>query len=486
MFRQSARRGLTRRHVMQGAAGVAITAGLPRDAIAAEEVGPVMAQLSAYMAEASQRALPERAARDTKHHILDTLAAMVSGSELPPGQAALRFARAYGGSRTATVVASDMLLGPIEAAIVNGALAQADETDDNYSAGGAHPGCAVVPAALALGEAGGIDGARFVRAVTLGYDVGMRAMKTILGATVLRDTHGIVGTFGAAAAAGAIAGFDAQHMRWLLDYASQQAATGFGAWQRDSEHIEKAFVFGAMNARNGVTAALLIQSGWTGVADVFTGHENFFQSYAPKADPSGLIDRLGEHYEVSDTIIKKWSTGGPIQSPLDSLVNLRRQHDFTADQVKEIAVRLSTSAAPKVDNSQSPDLCLQYLAAVLLLDRTVSFHAAHDTARMTDPAIMRERAKVKVIAEDDLERLLPKRVAIVEVTLADGTKLTERNDTVRGTPENPMSEDEIVAKARDLVTPVLGAATCGRLIDAVLGLERIKDVRELRPLLQKA
>ena len=125
MFRQSARRGLTRRHVMQGAAGIAITAGLPRDAIAAEEVGPVMAQLSAYMAEASQRALPERAARDTKHHILDTLAAMVSGSELPPGQAALRFARAYGGSRTATVVASDMLLGPIEAAIVNGEIGRA-------------------------------------------------------------------------------------------------------------------------------------------------------------------------------------------------------------------------------------------------------------------------------------------------------------------------------------------------------------------------
>ncbi len=479
------RTALTRRHAVQGAASIAIAAALPRSAVAADEVGPVMARLSAYMAEAGQRALPERAARDTKHHILDTLAAMVSGSELAPGRAALRFARAYDGGKTATVAASDLLLGPIEAAMVNGALAQADETDDNYSAGGAHPGCAVVPAALAMGEANGVDGTRFLRAVTLGYDVGMRAMKTILGATVLRDTHGIVGTFGAAAAAGAIAGFDAQHMRWLLDYASQQAATGFGAWQRDSEHIEKAFVFGTMNARNGITAALLVQAGWTGVADVFTGHENFFQSYAAKADPNGLIDRLGEHYEVSDTIIKKWSTGGPIQSPLDALVNLRRQRDFTADQVKQIVVRLSTSAAPKVDNSQSPDLCLQYLAAVLLLDRTLSFRAAHDTARMIEPAIMRERAKVKVVAEADLEKLLPKRVAIVEVTLDDGTRLVERNDTVRGTPENPMSEDEIVAKARDLVTPVLGAATCDKLVAAVLGLERIKDVRELRPLLQK-
>jgi 2-methylcitrate dehydratase PrpD len=487
MDSEDMRRRLDRRSLLLGSVGLAAAAALPRPAsAAADEVGTVMARLSAYMSEAGRRALPEQIVHETKYHILDTLAAMISGSELPPGEAALRFARSYGGGGNTTVVASKVLLGPIESAIVNGALAQADETDDNYSAGGAHPGCAVVPAALAAAETFGADGTRFLRAVTLGYDVGMRAMKAILGATVLRDTHGIVGTFGAAAAAGAIAGLDAQQMRWLLDYASQQAGATFGAWQRDIEHMEKAFVFGAMNARNGVTAALLVHAGWTGVADVFTGHENFFQTYAPKADPKGLIDGLGERFEVAATIIKKWSTGGPIQSPLDALVDLRKQRAFTAADVKEIVVRLSTSAAPKVDNVASPDLCLQYLAAVLLLDGTVSFHAAHDKARMTAPAIQRERAKVKVVAEEELERLLPKRVAVVEVTLADGTRLTERNDTVRGTPENPMSRDEIVAKARDLIVPVLGAETCGKLVDAIFALEQVKDVRELRPLLQKA
>ena len=104
---------------------------------------------------------------------------------------------------------------------------------------------------------------------------------------------------------------------------------------------------------------------------------------------------------------------------------------------------------------------------------------------MQDPAILRERAKVQVTAEEELERLLPKRVAVVEVTLADGTHLSERNDTVRGTPEDPMSKDEIVAKARDLITPVLGAETCTKLIEKVFGLEQMKDVRDLRPLLQR-
>jgi 2-methylcitrate dehydratase PrpD len=481
--RRRAINNLSRRTVLGGLAGAAL---LPRGArAAADDISPVMRKLAAYMAGAGERALPDKAAREAKYHILDTLAAMISGSELPPGQHALDFVRAYGGAPKVTVVATDILAGPLEAAIVNGAFAQADETDDNYSAGGAHPGCAIVPASLAMGELLGVDGTRFVRAVALGYDVGMRAMKSVYRDNVLRDTHNIVGTFGASAAAGAIAGFDEQRMRWLLDYAAQQAGSGFGAWQRDTEHTEKAFLFGSAAARNGVTAALLIKTGWTGVDDVFSGHENFFQAYAPKSDPATLVDKLGERFEVTQTIIKKWSTGGPIQSPLDAVVNLRKEHSFKADDVKEITVHLSTSAAPKVDNVVGPDLCLQYLVAVLLLDGTVSFKAAHDKARMDEPAIQAQRRKVHVVADEALERMLPRRVAVIEIALADGTVLKETNDTVRGTPENPMSEDEIVGKARDLIVPVLGADKGAALIDRVLTLEGVKDVRELRPLLQR-
>jgi 2-methylcitrate dehydratase PrpD len=475
---------LTRRGLLSLGIGTVAAAALSRGSAADEEVGAVMDKLSKYMSAAGSRALPPVVAEQTKNHILDTLAAMISGSELPPGRHALQFARAVGGENIATIAASDMLRGPIEAAIVNGALAQADETDDNYNAGGAHPGCAVVPAALAMGEFLRIDGASFVRAVTLGYDVGMRAMKTVLGATVLQDTHNVVGTFGAAAAAGSVANLNTQQMRWLLDYASQQAGAGYAIWQRDPAHMEKAFVFGSMGARNGVTAALLVQSGFTGLNDVFSGRDNFFSVYAPKADPGGLVEGLGERYEVAETNIKKWSTGGPVQSPLDAVADLRRRHSFDAGDVKQVVVRLSTSAAPKVDNVQSPDLCLQYLVAAMLLDGTLTFRAAHDIARMNDAAVVRLRAKVQVTAEQELERLLPRRVAVVEITLNDGTLLSERNDTVRGTVENPMTRDEVVAKARDLVNPVLGDKKGAQLVEKVYALETVKDIRELRPLLQ--
>src|ERR1700680_1720300 len=98
--------------------------------------GSVMAELSTYMSEARTQPLPDEVTEKVKHHVLDTLAAVVSGSQLPPGRAALRFARAYGGEKVAMVVASSVLCGPIEAVLANGVLAHSDETDDSHAPSG--------------------------------------------------------------------------------------------------------------------------------------------------------------------------------------------------------------------------------------------------------------------------------------------------------------------------------------------------------------
>jgi 2-methylcitrate dehydratase PrpD len=445
-----------------------------------------MLRLSSYMAEARERVLPAEVIEKTKHHILDTLAAMISGSRLPPGRLAIQFARAYSGEKIATVAGSDVVCGPMEAALANGMLAHSDETDDTHAPSQSHPGCAVVPAALATGEQFGIDGARFLRAVALGYDIGPRVTMT-LGALAYMDeshrsTHSISGEFGAAAAAGSAANLVAQQMRWLLDYAAQQAS-GIAAWQRDTEHIEKGLVFAGFPARSGVTAALLIQAGGTGIADIFSGSDNFFLAYQPKADPEKLIEKLGERYEVTRTSIKKWTVGSPIQAPLDALEIIFKKRPFDADQVRSVVVRVATKEASIVNNREIPDICLQHMVAVMLLDKTASFKAAHDTARMQDPTVLRQRAKVQLIPDEELDRLLPQREAIVEVTLTDGTKLTERVEAVRGSAENPMNREEVVAKSRDLMTPILGAAPCNRLIDRIMSLESVKDIRQLRALL---
>lgn len=488
----------TRRGVL-GMIGMGLAGALPAPASlalmaqlsagTASAPGSVMQKLSAYMSEAAGRALPAEVVEKAKQHVLDTLAAMISGSELGPGRAALEFSRDYGGKEVATVVAANFLCGPIEAALTNGVLAHADETDDSHAPSQSHPGCAVIAAALAAAERFGISGTHFMRAVVLGYDVGPRFTMTLGSQRFEADshwsTHSISPLFGAAAAASCAAGLNAQQMRWMLGYTAHQSS-GLGAWSRDTEHVQKAFHFGGMTARSGVTSALLVQAGWTGVDDILSGKDNFFAAYNPHADPAGLIDGLGERYEVTQTNIKKWPVGSPIQAALDALEGLRAQRPFEAAQVRQVIVRLGTDEAAIVNNREIPDICLQHVVAVMLMDGTIKFAAVHDKERLRDPATLETRAKVQLVPDDQLQRLMPLRVAIVEVHLSDGSQMTRRVDDVRGTPKNPMGRAEIVGKARDLIAPVLGSVQGSALIDKVLRLESVADIRELRPLLQRS
>src|SRR5262245_14399856 len=300
---------LTRRGMLKCAGAALASAAFPINGSSAESsASEIMTTLSTYMANAAGRKLPEEAIEKTKHVIVDTVAAMVSGSELPPGRFAIQFARAYKGDKVATVVGSNVLCGPIEAALANGMLGHSDETDDSHQFSQSHPGCSVVPSALAVGEQLGIDGTRFLRAVALGYDVGPRVTMTLGRVPYMvqshRSTHSIAGTFGSAAAAGCAAALDAKQMRWLLSYTAQQTS-GLASWQRDTDHIEKAFDFGGMPARNGVTSALLVRAGGTAVDDVLSGADNFFQAFVPLNKPELLLEKLGERYEVTRTNIKK-------------------------------------------------------------------------------------------------------------------------------------------------------------------------------------
>src|SRR4051794_34039407 len=244
------------------------------------EISPPMRRLSDYIADALASPLPEEVAEKTRHHVLDTLAAMVSGANLQPGRVAIGYVQTLGGTREASVVGTRIKTSAVHAALANGMLAHADETDDSHAPSRNHPGCAVIPAALAVAESVHASGDDLIRAVVLGYDVAAR-LNYALGADAFaaasRSSHSFGGTFGAGAAAGALLGLDDRQVRHLLSFCAQQAS-GIGCNVRDSEHVEKAFDFGGMPARNGVAAATMVAAGMTGVEDVFSGERNFFEA----------------------------------------------------------------------------------------------------------------------------------------------------------------------------------------------------------------
>ena len=445
----------------------------------------ITGQLASYMVAARENALPATVLVACKQRILDTFAAMVSGSRLRSSFASVAYVRGLGGIPQASVIGADFRTTEIGAAFANAMCAHADETDDFEPVTKAHPGCSTIPAALAVAEKEGRSGQEFIRAVALGYDVGCRLLMA-LDADLVRATHrsaeGTAATFCALGAAASLARLDEIGMRYAISYSAQQVS-GLWSWVKDKDHIEKAFDFAGMGARNGVMAVTMVQAGMTGVFDVLDGTNNLFIALSTNPKPQEMVNGLGSHFYVADSAIKKFGVGYPIQSPLDAFLTLRKQYALTPDNVRSILVKLPPDTIGIVGESAMPDVNCAHIVAIALLKGTVSFADSDDVALMHDPKILQQRAKVTVTSDPTLLDPAAPRGAIVEVTLTNGQQVSHYTKFPPGTKENPLTTEEINEKARVLMGPVLGATKAEQLIARINDLESLKDIRELRPLI---
>jgi 2-methylcitrate dehydratase PrpD len=469
----------SRRRVLRAAGAMVASCLLPvgRSFAANDLTG----RLAAYMVASRDHALPERVMLDAKQRILDTVVAMVSGSALPPGIIATRFIRTQGGVPEASIVASSIKTSAINAAMINGMLAHSDESDDFEPRTKTHPGSAAVPAALAMAEKEHRSGLEMIRAVALGYDVGCRFLLA-LGADLVRNTHRGAEAYGATmnamATAASLARFDEANMRYAISYAAQQVS-GLWSWVDDHDHIEKAFDFSGMGARNGVTAAVMVQAGFTGVHDVLGGTHNLLQALSTEPKPDALMADLGSRYFVSESSIKTFTVGYPNQSPLDALLKLRREYNLSSATVDRIVVHLPEDAIGIVGHSPMPDVNCPYLMATALVDGGVSFANSHSRDHMTAPQIVAVMERVKVIGDPKLNDPAAPRGALVEVMLKDGRMVSKLTRFPPGTKENPLDTETMNAKTRDLMGPVLGAERTEAAIRQLSVLEETHDVAEL-------
>ncbi len=444
-------------------------------------VGGKMAQiidsLVQYMLAARSAKLPDVVIQRGKSHLLDTLAAIVSGSTLKPGKLGLEHAREQGAQGECSVLGTNLKTAPILAAFANGMSGHADETDDSNSQ--LHPGCAIVPAALAIAESQRRSGDALLRAVILGYDIGFRFHQ----AFEPRSTS-FGATFGCAAAAGTLAQLDDVRLRYLISYAAQQAS-GSRAWVGDDDHIEKAFDYAGMPARNGVTAALLVQSRFTGNRDVLEGDQGIIKTCAP-CDPAKILSELGQRFTITSCLIKKYPVGSPMMETVDATLALLSKQSIDAGQIEKVIVRIPESGARTVNNRHMPDVNVQYMVAAILLEGKLTFEMAHDYERFRNPRVLALKDKVQLIGDAAMEASGPRFQGRVEITLKDGQTLTEHVRNCRGRPENPMSPEEVEKKAAWLMEPVLGKSRVEQILAAVRRIETLGDTRALTALLVAA
>jgi len=316
----------------------------------------------------------------------------------------------------------------------------------------------------------------------LGYDVMCRINKAFdrhwMGNRGLHPGS-LCAVFGATAAASRLLGASAQQVRHALALAGSQAC-GINTWRQDPEHIDKALCFSGAPARNGVSAALMAQAGFTGTATVFEGEENFFKAVSDNAKPEEIVKELGSRYELLDTSIKKYPAGQPIQATLEGYFRLVKQHQIDGRQIEKIVVRLPDTQARTINDRHMPDVNCQYMLAVAMLDGKIDFQNSHDFERMHDPQVLEYKKRVEIVADAELTKIFPAvRAAIVEITTASGGNYKILLDRMPGAPYNPLTPAEVEEKFLLLSVPVLGEQRSQAIVESSRSLDTLVDVAEL-------
>lgn len=451
-----------------------------------QELSGEIIELSEYLSEVPGVSLSAEVEQKAAFHILDTVAAIISGSKMPAGLAAVNWYKFSGiseGGGSATIIGSSHHAPPTTAALCNGMSAHADETDDSHMETLSHPGCAVVPAALAVGEALGVSGKELLSAVVAGYDLGCRVGRAV--GLVRKDlnqsqrsSHAMVGSFSASGAGIVLYRLDPAKIRYALSYTAQ-LSSGVTTWFRDTQHIEKAFVFAGMPASQGVLASSIAASGAPGVEDVFFGNPNWLEAVSPNPDRGALSRGLGKDFEIMQGTLKKYSVGSPAQAAVEAVVEMIRDEGVDAEGIEDIEISLPQDSAVIVDNRLMPSINCQYLVVCTLLDGAFSSHMAHDEPRMHHSDTLALLGKTRLVRDPET---MGTRAAKVKITrrINGELKVDYRQVThVRGTPFHPMSESEVRAKVEDLVAPVIGEKNSRELSERVLNLADEPDVRDL-------
>jgi len=444
--------------------------------------GPVTARLSEFIAGSSAAPWPEEVLELGRRHILDTIASIVICGERPSARLARDFAikQSGGAGDRAPILGSHHRASLPDAVFASAMTAHGAEINDFCPSAFVQPGPAVVSAGLCTATIDHAPGAALLRAVIAGYELTCRIPKALginRGRALGYSSHGYGPVFGSAAAIASLRGYAPGTINHMLSYCAQQVS-GSMQWLLDADHVEKSFVFAGMPARNGVHAALLAGSGFTGVRDCFDAprgwfHSKQFSDAGGDYDPAYLVDDLGRRFELPLVGYKRYPVGGPTQPVVQAMLELARS--IRPAEVERVEVEMPGSVGAFA-NAEMPALNLPYLCSVILIDGALGFEMADSMERKTtDPAVAALMPRVTVKHDPAQEAVPRKESARVTIQLRDGGREQVFVEHVRGYPANPMSHEDVEEKARELIASVLGAARAERLIELAWNIDGLAD-----------
>jgi len=439
--------------------------------------------LAAFVSGVARRGVPAVVRRVLETAVVDAVGCGLFGLTTPAAAIVQEFAREQGGPPEATLWASGgARVSSANAALAIGTAIHAFDFDDHHRSK-IHPGAAVLPAVLTLGEASRIDGNTALSALAAGYEAMARvSLAANPSSSRMRGWHltGTCGTFGAAAAASVILGLDAQTTASALGLAGTQSA---GLWAFNADGAMSKRLHPGRSAQSGIFAALLARRGFHGPRQILETEDGGFLSATSDAVRIGEITRdLGHVWRTEAVCFKPYSCCGSNHSSVDAALSLMTEHRFSAPDVRRVTVGVSrvverqTGFVYRPTTVLNAQMSLRFNVAVALVDGQALIEQFNE-ARMCDPVVCDLASRVDVEVDPEVDAIYPGRYAgIVTVVLNDGRRFRRRVDDPKGMPENPMAPADFTAKFMSLAGPVVGEADAEEVLAQATGLFDAPDI----------
>jgi len=445
--------------------------------------------LASFIADITYEDIPPEAIKKTKFVFLDTLGAAIAGSQTKEGKIAANLARKLSGKSECVLIASEMKVDCLYAALFNGIMAHALELDDGNRYAMGHPGVNVIPAVLALGEQEKISGKDAIAAIVAGYEAFGRIAAAGNPSHYNRGFHttGTCGAFAAAAAAGKIFGFDASQMTQNLGIAGSQSA---GLFAFMSNGAMTKVLHPGKAAQSGILSAYLVNEGFTGPDTVLEHKQGFYSGYADLYNPDRIMEGLGDKLEILNTYTKYHAACRHSHSAVDAALFIARKNAIAAEDIESVTVRTyevaaKMTAGKEITTPLSGKMSLPYCTAAAVVDGQVGLDQ-FAPEKLTDPMILNLMKKVDVQSDGKLDSLVPDhRGARVEIRMNSGEKYEKEVLDAMGEPENPGTMDDQLNKFKNCTSGILDKGKMVSLIDRIQHLEDIDDLSQVAELLKR-
>lgn len=453
-------------------------------------VDEVTVALARWIEGLTLDAVPERVRVRAKHLLLDGVACGLVGAQLPWSRVATEAVLGLEGKGDAVVLGTGRTTSAPAAVLLNSTFVQGFELDDFHPLAPLHSNSLILPVLLALGG----SGREALTAAIAGFEVGPRVGLALHGAEMLsRGWHSgpVFGTHTAAMTAGRLRGLDAARLEDALGMAGTQSAGLMAAqYEAMSKRMQHGFA-----ARNGFYAAGLAAAGYTGIKAVFDRPYGGFLAVFGEGhdpDPAQVTAGLGEVWQTETVMVKSYAAQGGLHGTIQAALELRAEPGFDPAAVQHLEIRVGHAIYHhgwwKPQRPLTPigaQMNLGYAAAVALLDGAVmppQFTA--DRLDADDVWALLDRVDVEL--DENIENSAERFATELAITLSDGTRLAKRVAMPHGGPADPVTNDELVAKYRTLVGPLVSASRLSAIEETVLRLDELADLGELAELLAPA